>query len=402
MSSRWPVVAAFACLGVATQVCWLGYASVTTATARHFGVSEQAVGWLANLFPLLFVVLAVPTGIALDRWLRPTLAVGALLIAVGAGLRIVEDAYWAALVGQVLAAVAQPILANAITRVAATYLVPGHRAVGIAIGAGATYLGMIMATGIGTAIPDDVPLVVAIGAGFSVLTAVGGLVALRVRPVFEHERAPKGALRVPGVPVLAGIVFLGMGIFVAVATWLDPLLAKSGFPADRSGLLLLIMLVAGVVGCVLVPPLAERTRKEPLALLTTGVVVAVVCLALGMAPGATGLVVSVPFGFTLLSALPVALAMVERAHPALAGPITSLIWLAGNAGGVVVSLGIGFLLDAPPVAFTVLAALGVGAAVLARVLQHQEDQVAGAQGHHDLAPGGHPAVGEQTGAAAAD
>ncbi|WP_175482805.1 hypothetical protein [Actinokineospora iranica] len=65
--SRWPVVVAFAALGVATQVCWLAYAPMTTEAAAHFGVSEQAVGWLANIFPLLFIVLAIPAGAALDR-----------------------------------------------------------------------------------------------------------------------------------------------------------------------------------------------------------------------------------------------------------------------------------------------------------------------------------------------
>ncbi|WP_092781498.1 MFS transporter [Actinokineospora terrae] len=213
MSSRWPVVVAFAALGVATQVSWLAYAATTTVAARHFGVSEEAVGWLANLFPLLFVVLAVPTGMALDRALRPTLAVGAVLIAAGAVLRVAQDAYWAALVGQALAAVAQPILANAITRVAAAYLRPEHRPLGIAVGAGATYLGMIIAIGVGTAIPTDVPAVVAVGGAISVAAAVAGLFALRGEPPWRpaSEVSPLRVVRVPGVPVLAAIVFLGMG-----------------------------------------------------------------------------------------------------------------------------------------------------------------------------------------------
>ncbi|GAA3021191.1 MFS transporter [Actinokineospora globicatena] len=404
MSSRWPVVAAFAALGVATQVSWLTYAATTTAAARHFGVSDQAVGWLANLFPLLFVALAVPTGIALDRALRPTLAVGALLIAAGAALRVAEDAYWAALVGQTLAAVAQPILANAITRVAAAYLAPADRPLGIAIGAGATYLGMITAIGIGTAIPDDIPTVVAIGAAISIAAAVAGLLALRVPPPRqpESEVSPLKVWRDPGVPVLATIVFLGMGIFVALATWLEPLLAPAGITADTSGLLLLVMLVAGVAGCVLVPPFAARKALEPKALQLTGVVTALACLLLGFLPMATGVAASVPLGFLLLSALPVALAMVERDDPGKAGPITSLIWMTGNAGGVVVSLAVGFLLDTPGLAFTLLAALGVGSAWLAGELEHDEDEVAGPESHHELARGGDAAIGEHTGAPTAN
>ena len=60
------------------------YAPVTTVAARHFGVSETAVGWLANIFPLLYVVLAIPAGMLLDRWFRAALLAGAVLTAVGA------------------------------------------------------------------------------------------------------------------------------------------------------------------------------------------------------------------------------------------------------------------------------------------------------------------------------
>ncbi|MCP2273027.1 MFS transporter [Actinokineospora diospyrosa] len=396
MRSRWVVVWAFAGLGVATQVSWLAYAATTTAAAGHFGVSEQAVGWLANLFPLLFVVLAIPAGVALDRALRPTLAVGAVLIAVGAALRVTVDVYWAALVGQMLAAVAQPVLAGAITRVAAAYLRVKDRPLGIAIGAGATYLGMITAIGIGTAIPDDVPLVVAVGAGFSILTAVAGLVALKVAPGYDRVAAgsPLAVWRAPGVPVLAAVVFLGMGIFVALATWLEPLLAPAGIGADTSGLLLLLMLVAGVAGCVVVPPWAARRSAEPRALQLAGLVTALVCLLLGFLPKLTGFATSPLLGFALLSALPVALAMVERHDPERAGPITSLVWLTGNAGGLVVSLGVGLLLDTPALAFALLAVLGVGAAVLAARLQRHEDQVPGPGRHGELAGSGDAGVRE--------
>ncbi|WP_018686582.1 CynX/NimT family MFS transporter [Actinokineospora enzanensis] len=397
-SSRWPVVAAFAALGVSTQVCWLTYTAITTATAQHFGVDEQAVGWLANLFPLLFVALAVPTGLALDRWQRPTLAVGALLIAVGAAIRLVDDAYWAALVGQTLAAVAQPILANAITRIAATYLDPADRPLGIAVGAGATYLGMIAATAIGT-VAGDVRTVVAIGTGISVVTAIAALLALRVRPPHRHDGTAlptvREVWRLPGVPVLSGIVFLGMGIFVALATWLEPLLAPAGLTADTTGLLLLVMLVAGVVGSIIVPPLAVRRGWEFGALRLTGVVTALACLLLGFLPLATGFVASVPIGFMLLSALPVALAWVERDDSPAAGPITSLIWMTGNAGGVVVSFVAGYLLPAPALAFTLFAALGLGAAWLGTRLQRDQEQVAGADGHDQLAQRGDPAIGQE-------
>ena len=55
--------------------------AITTETAKHYGVSEGAVGWLAEIFPLLYVVLAIPAGKLLDRWFRPSLAVSGVLVA---------------------------------------------------------------------------------------------------------------------------------------------------------------------------------------------------------------------------------------------------------------------------------------------------------------------------------
>ena len=67
MPARWGTVAAYAAVAAANQLLWLTYAPITTATAEHFGVSEAAVGWLSQVFPLLYVVLAIPAGLALDR-----------------------------------------------------------------------------------------------------------------------------------------------------------------------------------------------------------------------------------------------------------------------------------------------------------------------------------------------
>ena len=86
--SGWRVIVAYALVCAATQVLWLTYAAITTETARHYGVSVAAVGWLAEIFPLLYVVLAIPAGILLDRWFRPVLAAGGGLVALGGLIRL--------------------------------------------------------------------------------------------------------------------------------------------------------------------------------------------------------------------------------------------------------------------------------------------------------------------------
>ncbi|MGX6449133.1 MFS transporter, partial [Patulibacter sp. S7RM1-6] len=81
--ARWLPMAAYAAVAGVNQTLWLTYAPVTTASAERLGVSETAIGWLAQLYPLLYVVLALPAAVALDRWFRPALAAGAALTAAG-------------------------------------------------------------------------------------------------------------------------------------------------------------------------------------------------------------------------------------------------------------------------------------------------------------------------------
>ena len=71
MLARWGTVAAYAAAAGANQLLWLTYAPITTDAAEHFGVSEATIGWLSQVFPLLYVVLALPAGLALDRAFRP-------------------------------------------------------------------------------------------------------------------------------------------------------------------------------------------------------------------------------------------------------------------------------------------------------------------------------------------
>src|SRR3954454_14008427 len=131
--ARWGTVAAYAAVAGANQLLWLTYAPITTDTAERYGVSEAAVGWLSQVFPLLYVVLAVPAGLWLDRALRPALLTGAWLTVTGGAIRL-GDTFALALAGQLLTAMAQPLILNAVTKVATSALPPQRRPDGIALG----------------------------------------------------------------------------------------------------------------------------------------------------------------------------------------------------------------------------------------------------------------------------
>ncbi|MGH3432004.1 MAG: MFS transporter [Thermocrispum sp.] len=376
--SRWPVVVAFALVGAATQVTWLNYAGVTTVAAGHFGVSDAAVGWLANMFPLLYVVLAIPAGLVLDRWFRGGLAAGAALTAVGAAVRLVDDTYAWALAGQTLIAVAQPLVLNAVIGVAARYLRAPDRPAGISVGMSSTFAGMVLAFVLGALFPraDQLGTVVGLGAGIAVVAAVAMLLALR-RPGEQRHAAPAAglrALRVAAgdrlVQLLCLAVFFPFGTFIALTTFGQPLLEPAGVAVDTASLILLVNVLAGVAGCAVLPVWAARRGLE----LRVGVLALVAstlsCVALAVAPGVgVGFAAVLVIGFGLLPLMPIVLDLVERRAGEAHGTAAGLVWLTGNLGGLLVSTAVGLLTGRPLLAFLLMAACALVAVPLLRTIR---------------------------------
>ncbi len=363
--SHWRPVVAYAAVSAANQMLWLTYAPITTDAAHHYGVSSGAVGWLAEIFPLLYVVLAVPTGRLVDRSLPRWLGAGAVLTALGAVLRL-GDTYGAVLAGQVLIAVAQPFVLNAVTRVSGTYLRADQRATGIAVSSAGIFTGMVLALGLGAVFGGHhvVPLV-DVQAVVAVVAAAWLVVALRGgRPVADADAVSTGdgGLRAVWadrrVRALTGLVCAGFGVFVALTTWLQALLHPAGVGSTQAGVLLLVMVVVGVAGSALLPPMLVRRGAER-AFVTASVVAGAAALVLLAAlPGfGAGLAASAVLGLFLLTDLPVIFDRAEQVAGGAGGTVSALLWLAGNAAGLVAALVVQALVHHPATAFSVLAVL---------------------------------------------
>jgi len=166
--------------------------------------------------------------------------------------------------------------------------------------------------------------------------------------------------------VLAGLLFVGIGVFNAVATWLDSILTHFGHGGD-SGLLIAIMTVGGIVGGALLPGIVAR-RDQRRGMLQIALVVAMVAfavLAVVHIPAVGGAVLFVA-GFFLLAGLPVVLDWSElHAGPERAGSAAGFLLLAGNLGGVVLALIVQAVIGNPYLSLGVLVLAGVGGLVLA-------------------------------------
>lgn len=384
--SRWGPIVGFALVASANQMAWLNFAPITTGAASRLGVSQSAIGWLSEMFPLLYVLLAVPIGMALDRWFRTTLVAGAVSSAGGSALRLAGHGYGPIVAGQVLIAVAQPAVLNAITGTATRYLSDRHRPVGIAVGSAGTFLGFIFAFVLGAAFgARQLHAILLISAIYAVASLA--VLAAAIRGPVRELAVVKGGDGSGGSAApsrvrqlwrdrvlrnLAALVFLGFGAFIAVTTWAETLLKPAGVSSGATGTLLTVMVVAGVLGCVVIPPVAATRSAQAQAVIVSAVAVAGCCLLLAAAPGVAAASIALPIlGLLLLPDLPIILELAERRAGPAGATATATLWLAGNAGGIVVALVIQGLQRAPTAAFLVLAAAGMGALPLCALLRRQ-------------------------------
>ncbi len=376
--SRWSAIVGYSLVGAATQLVWLNFAGVTTVAATRYGVSESAIGWLAQVFPLLYVVLAIPCGLILDRWFRAGLVAGAVLTAVGAGVRLIGDNYGWLLAGQLIASVAQPLVLNAVTGITGRYLDEKDRPTGIAVGTASIFGGMVLAFLLSAVFTtsSSLPAMLVVSAVFCVLAAVALMLSLRRPGDFEvlRKHPKRGALRIAWgdslIRRLCVLAIFPFGVFVAMSTFAQALLEPAGVSGSTASAILLVQVVAGVAGSAVIPVVVARRHAESALLVVSLSVTAGACVLLAFVPGAvTGFVAITLIGLLLLPALPIVLELVERRTGEAEGTAAGLIWMAGNLGGLVVAVVVGLLVDHPTAAFLVMGGIALIAVPGARALR---------------------------------
>jgi len=338
---------------------------VDTRSASAMHVNVGLVGDLAAVFPLVYIVLALPTGRWLDRRFGQALGTGALLTGLGAVVRLVEPGSFGwQMAGQVVISAGQPLVLNSINKVAARWFPPSQRAAAISIGTAALFAGILASVLMAAPLLDagGLPLLLGVQAAVSVVAAVVMLGALRVAPSYPDDPAAAVSLRWLArdrfMWLLAGLVFIGMGTYNALATWLEPILQPFG-EGDAAGLLIAALTFAGIVGAAVLPTVAARTDRRKVVLMAALGVSAVAFAAVA----AFHDVFWIGFwlfaaGFVLLAALPVVLDWSDvHAGAERQGAAVGFLLMSGNLGGLVVVLIVQAAIGNPYLALGALAVI---------------------------------------------
>lgn len=352
---RWVVLGSFMLVNLVIQVLWISYAPITADAARFYGVSELAIGFFAMVFMVVYVPLSIPVAWLIDRWgFHKAVGFGAVLLSVFAWIRaLAGSSYAMALVGTIGLAIAQPFFLNAWTKMPAHWHPEGERATAVGlitlsnllgIAGGMVLTPLLMAR-------MTLPNVQMVYAAAAVVSALVFIMLAReypptpAGPENREEKALmldglKHALAVPSFRLVLVIVFIGMGLFNGVTTWIEQIVRTRGFGPEDAGTFGALLLVGGIFGAVIIPALSDRTgRRKPWMF---GALLASVPGIVGMALGTGFLSIAVSsffLGFFLTSVMPLAMQFsVEITRPTPEGTSNGLIQLFGQTSVVCVFL----------------------------------------------------------------
>lgn len=346
--NKWLIIAGFSLLLGVNQFLWLTFATIVISTEAHFGVNEFFANLLTLMFPIIFVLLAIHSGKVLDNiGYKKIVSLAALLMLIGSIIRwLGADHYWLVFAGQLLIAIAQPYITNAINQVTPDWFDKSQ----IATVTGVIMGGMFLATALGAFAPA--PLIEAFG--FSgmllinvIITAVAVVGFLLV--VVEKPKQQDSAISLHEIESLLKnkrlwfislAVFIAMGYFNGLSNWIAPILAPRGIDEATAGIITAMLIVGGILGALLIPLLSDYLQKRRIFLiLATLIGASATYPLLYLTTGTSTLLLSFVLGFFLLAGYPLLIAAAEdTVHASQAAKAVAMLMMMGNLGGVIMVL----------------------------------------------------------------
>jgi MFS family permease len=350
---RWVVLGVFMLINVAIQMLWITYAPITGPAAKFYGVTDSQIGLLAMTFMIVYIPLSIPASWVIDKYgFRLAVSIGAVLMGVFAITRGLAGANYALVLASTIGiAIGQPFLMNSWTKVPAKWFSINERATAV----GLVTLANLVGTALGMLLTPilseqfSIPTVQLIFGGVATIGAVLFITLSRERPLTPP--CPPGmevrSLMLDGlkqilrsVPFWLFVIvfFFGRGIFNGISTWVESIIRPRGFTPTDAGTLGALMVLGGIIGAVVFPPLSDKQHKRQRYMLL-GVSLAIPgLLGVTFATAYWVLLISAFFlGFFMISVLPIGMQYVaEITYPAPEGTSAGLIQLFGQVSVVFV------------------------------------------------------------------
>ncbi|XP_052772964.1 solute carrier family 49 member A3-like [Mya arenaria] len=284
-SSRWFMLFIVCFQNVTNAMMWITFAAAADTTVAFFEITPLKV----NMLSMVFMIASIPFGFiaswVLDTFgLRASLILSAWLTGLGGLLRNLSTldivprnhSYTILIIGQSLAAIAQPFIMFTPTKLAALWFPENRRATANMIGSMMNPLGNMLTFIIVPLIvegPSDIPLALwVVSAPAFFITIVTTLGVRRSSPPTppSPSAGEESESFLVGLKTLAcsknylvlNFAFgVGLGLFTALATLLEQILCPRGYSDDFAGLCGALMIVCGVIMSGVAGVYVDKTKR---------------------------------------------------------------------------------------------------------------------------------------------
>ena len=349
---RWVILSMFMLLMAMQQLLWITFAPITKDAAAYYKVSDLGIGLLSMVFMIVYIIVSIPASWLIDTYgIRLAVGLGAALTGIFGLLRgLFSSNYTLVLIFQILIAIGQPLIVNAISKIAARWFPIGQRATATGMSWLAGYLGLIVGLMLTPYLVIEFNIT-----GMLLFYGIISIVAVTGFFCFAREHPPtpqclpdqeERSLVFDGIKQLivkkefilfTAVFFIGLGVFNGLSTWIEDIVRPRGFSSAQAGVIGGLMVASGVVGSGIVPMLSDRfhNRSRFILLAVAGSIPGLIGLTFARSYWAI-LISGCIFGFFLLSTAPVGFQYcAEIGFPAPEGTSTGILMMAGQISGII-------------------------------------------------------------------
>ncbi|HSC83836.1 MAG TPA: MFS transporter [Pseudomonas sp.] len=340
---RWLVAISYTLLLCANQALVTNLIPLLSHIQQLYGLSEMAASASVLIFPIFCVLLSIPAGMLIDRiGFRRSTIIGIALTALAVPLRLELATYASLMLGQLLIALAQPLIINGAAKMAAEWFPEEERGKAIGLSSAGMFTGLALGLGATPLLFDSYGLqAVVLGSTLVALLPCVLFYLVSANPgqsrPGQSSSANHGLLQLacsPGLPVLLLAALLGFGLFNALTLCLEPILIGNGLDASALASAGVLLIAGGVFGSLLVIPLAQWLNSKKLVLMGCGVgAIGMIWQLFHSHSQAAVMVYSSLLGLFLLSCYALLLTLSEElAGASQAARANALLVVAGNVG----------------------------------------------------------------------
>lgn len=352
---RWVVLFFYSLIQAVMQLLWITFAPITGDAAAYYNVTPLQIGFLSMSFMIVFIFVSIPASWAIDNFgIRKSVGCAVVLTGIFALIRgFYGNNYDWVLASMIGIAIAQPFILNSITTVAAKWFPLEERATAAGIGVLFQYIGIMigMAATPFLTIEYGIPGMLKIYGAASVIFSISFLIFVRDKPLtppvevdFERTSVFEGLKHISkqrDMIFLIILFFTGLGIFNAITTWIEQMIAPRGFSIVQAGTLGAVLMVGGIIGCFTIPPLSDKFRKRKMFIFFCVLMTLPGLIGLAFATNYT-LLLTAGFimGFFFMSVGPIIYQYsAEISYPAPEATSQGLLTLSGQISGIIFIFG---------------------------------------------------------------